>query len=265
MENAKTYTVGEVANAAHLTIRTLHHYDALGVLRPSFRSDAGYRRYTHADLERLQQILLYRELGFSLGQIREAMDDPGFDRRKALLVQRGQIASRAARLDAILGLIDKTIASQEKGAVMEKEELLGVFGDFDPGDYQDEVRERWGATGAYKESTRRTRRYTREDWERFKTQSAEINAEIAGLMDEGALPDDPRAMAVVERHRLLINTWFYPCSRETHLGLGQMYVTDARFEATYEKIRQGMAQYVCDAIAANAAHNEPSGGEASGP
>jgi MerR family transcriptional regulator, thiopeptide resistance regulator len=148
-------------------------------------------------------------------------------------------------------------------AVIDKEDLPGVFADFDPAEYEDEAKERWGATGAYQESAHRTNRYTREDWECFKARSAEVNAQIAGLMDEGVSPEDPRAMAAVECHRSLIDTWFYPCSHEMHAGLGQMCVSDPRFAATYEKIQAGMAQYVCDAIAANAAHNRPSVGEAS--
>ena len=136
---------------------------------------------------------------------------------------------------------------------MTKEEMFEVFGDFDPSEYEDEVKKRWGDTDAYKESARRAKRYTKEDWQRFKTESEEISNKIATLVDEGVTPGDPRAMGAVERHRLQIDRWFYPCSHEMHAELGRMYVADPRFAATYEKIRPGMAQYVCDAIAANAA------------
>lgn len=136
---------------------------------------------------------------------------------------------------------------------MTKEEMLEVFGDFDPSEYEDEVKERWGDTDAYKESARRAKRYTKEDWQRFKTESEEITNKIASLTDEDVAPDDPRAMDAVERHRLQIDRWFYPCSHEMHAELGKMYVADSRFTATYEKIRPGMAHYVRDAIAANAA------------
>jgi len=135
---------------------------------------------------------------------------------------------------------------------MSKEDLSGVFGDFDASEYEDEVRERWGETDAYKESMRRTALYTKGDWERFKAEAAEINAEIVALMQEGVPAEDPRAMDAVERARLQIEEWFYPCSREMHANLGMMYVADPRFTATYEKIHPGMAQYVCDATQANA-------------
>jgi len=140
---------------------------------------------------------------------------------------------------------------------MTKEEMFEVFGDFDPAEYEDEVRERWGDTEAYRESARRAARYTKTDWQRFKTESEEIDAAIVALMDEGVAPDDPRAMDAVDRHRDQIDRWFYPCSRQMHAALGRMYVADPRFTATYEKIRPGMAQYVCDATQANAKRGEP--------
>ncbi len=142
---------------------------------------------------------------------------------------------------------------------MSKEEMFEVFGDFDPAEHEGEARERWGDTDAYAESAKRTARYSKQDWVRFKAESEEINGAIASLMDEGVAPGDPRAMDAVERARLQIDEWFYPCSREMHAELGRMYVADPRFTATYEKIRPGMAQYVCDATAANLACGEQGG------
>jgi MerR family transcriptional regulator, thiopeptide resistance regulator len=244
--------IGEVAKLAHVSVRTLHHYDAVGLLRPSGRSEAGYRLYTAEDLERLQTVLLYKELGFGLGEIRDLLAEPGFDRREALRAQRAQLVRRSGRIDAMLALIDKTLAAMDEGIPMERNYLFEVFGDFDPAEHEAEAEERWGDTEAYKESARRTRRYTKDDWTRFKAESEAVNQAIAALMDDGVAADDPRAMDAVERHRLLIDTWFYPCSREMHEGLGRLYVADHRFTATYEKIHPGMAAYVRDATAANA-------------
>jgi len=243
--------IGEVAKLAHVSVRTLHHYDAVGLLRPSGRSEAGYRLYTAEDLERLQTVLLYKELGFGLGEIRDLLAEPGFDRREALRAQRAQLARRSARIDAMLAIIDKTLAAMDEGIPMKRDDLFDVLGDFDPAEHEAEAIERWGDAAAYKESTRRTRRYTKEDWGRFKTQSDAVNQAIAALIDGAVAADDPRAMDAVEQHRLLIDTWFYPCSREMHEELGRLYVADPRFTATYEKIRPGMAAYVRDAAAAN--------------
>lgn len=233
------YAVGDVAKLAHATVRTLHHYDEVGLLQPSGRSEAGYRLYTSADLERLQQVLLYKELGFPLEEIRDLMADPTFDRREALIAQRDLIAREVLRLEAMRGLIDKTLMSLEGGMVISTEELFEVFGDFDPSEYEDEARERWGETDAYKESVRRCKPCTKQAWERFMSESDEISSEIASLLDAGVTPDDPRAMDAAERHRLLIDRWFYPCSRATHAELAKMYVGDPRFAATYETVRAG--------------------------
>jgi MerR family transcriptional regulator, thiopeptide resistance regulator len=130
----------------------------------------------------------------------------------------------------------------------------GVNG-FDQSEYEKEVKERWGNTESCKESARRTKNYTEADWQRFKDESEEIGMAIALLMDDGVRPDDVLAIEAVDRHRLQIDKCFYPCSLETHAELGKMYVADPRFSATYEKIRSGMAQFVCDATAANLAQN----------
>jgi hypothetical protein len=140
----------------------------------------------------------------------------------------------------------------DEGIPMERSDMFEVFGDFDPAEHEAEAEARWGGTEAHEESARRTRRYTRDDWARFKAESDAVNGALKLLMDEGVAADDPRAKDAAERHRVLIDTWFYPCSHAMHAQLGRMYVQDARFTATYEKIRPGMAAYLRDAIGANA-------------
>ena len=139
---------------------------------------------------------------------------------------------------------------------MTNEEMFEVFGDFDPAAYEGEVKERRGDTDAYKESARRTRGCTKEDWRRFSDEDEAINGRIATLIDEGVAPEDPRTLDAVEQARLLIDRWFYPCSRKRHAELGEMYVSDPRFTAAYEKTRSGMATYMRAATAANAARGE---------
>lgn len=262
------HTVGDVARIAHVSVRTLHHYDRIGLVRPTERSASGYRLYSEDELVTLRQVLFFKELGFRLDTIRDMVHSPSFDRRVALEMQRGLLAEKLGRTRAMIDTIDRELGALERGTEMTTDEMFEVFGDFDPSEHEDEARERWGETGAYQESSRRTARYRREDWERFKTESDAINGEIASLMDEGVPSADPRAMDAVERHRLQIDEWFYPCSHEMHAGLGEMYVSDPRFTATYEKMRPGMARYVRDAIAANAARaadgvQHRSGGHAS--
>ena len=135
-----------------VTVRTLHHYDEIGLLAPSGRSEAGYRLYAYEDLARLQEILVWRALGFSLGEIQALLDDPAYDRIGALRRQRELVERDAERLGALRQALDHAIDAEEKGATMPEQ---AMFEGFDPAEYEDEVRERWGDTDAYRESTRR--------------------------------------------------------------------------------------------------------------
>jgi hypothetical protein len=175
-----------------------------------------------------------------------------FDRLAALELQREMLANKAARTRTLAAAVERAINAERIGVRMTTEEMFEVFGDFDPAEYEDEVKERWGHTDAYAESARRTAKYTKTDWERFKAESEQIGRDTAALMDAGVPADDPRAMDLAEAARLQIDTWFYPCSHEMHVNLAQMYIADPRFTATYEKIHEGMARYWHDAILANA-------------
>lgn len=246
-------TVGAAARLARVTVRTLHHYDEIGLLHPSERSAAGYRRYGASDLERLQLILFYRQLGFGLSDIGRIMRDPKFDRRTALLAQRELLARKAEQTRSMLGAIDVALAAIEKGMTMDRNEMFGAFGDFDPTQYEDEVKERWGQTDAYRESARRTGRYSKDDWKRLRAESEAIEADLASLLASGESATSEAAMDLAERHRLHIDRWFYPCSHEMQVGLAEMYTADDRFRKHYDDRAAGLAQYVHDAIVASAA------------
>jgi DNA-binding transcriptional MerR regulator len=250
------YTVGDVAEVARVTVRTLHHYDEIGLLRPTARSGSAYRLYSDADLARLQQILFYRDLGFALDDVARILRDPTFDRRRALTAQRALVAAKRQRLDAMLALIDKTLDALDNGTAMKPEEMFEVFGDFDPHAHDAEVRERWGETPEFAESARRTRRYTKDDWTAIKSEGAAIVEDFRKAFVAGARPHDREVRAIAERARLHIDRWFYPCSRQMHAGLGRMYVDDSRFAHHYEKHAAGLAQFVCDAIRANDGDDE---------
>ncbi len=246
------YTVGQVAEIAHVSVRTLHHYDEIGLLTPSRRSEAGYRLYTDEDLARLQRVLLYRELDFSLDEIAQVLAATDSDPLDALVAQRELVAAKIAHDKRLLALIDKTIAAMKGGFLLTKEEMFEVFGDFNPAEYEDEVKDRWGDTEAYAESARRTKRYTKQDWERLKAEQEEHGARMIALFDAGVAPTDERAADIAEEARLIIDRWFYPLSREMHVCLGEMYIADPRFKKTYDDMREGLAQWLCDAIKANA-------------
>ncbi|WP_163999799.1 MerR family transcriptional regulator [Pyxidicoccus caerfyrddinensis] len=245
-------TVSQVARLAKVSVRALHHYDEIGLLSPSERSEAGYRLYTQVDLQRLQQVLFFRELGFPLEEIRRILGDPSFDLRSALLMQRQLLSERSARLDALLGAVDSALDALEKGKTMDQEKMFEAFGDFDPTKYEAEVKERWGDTEAYKESARRTARYTKQDWQDMKAEQDRIGKAMAELLGAGRAPTEPAAMDLAEEARQHISKWFYPCSYAMHRALGEMYVSDPRFTENIDRARPGLAKFTRDAILANA-------------
>jgi MerR family transcriptional regulator, thiopeptide resistance regulator len=247
------YSVGQVAALAGVTVRTLHHYDEIGLLSPGERTGAGYRRYTEPDLDRLQRILFYRELGFSLEEIVTILDEPGAGPMTHLRRQHELLRRRIGRLQEMVAAVEKAMEAQTMGISLTPRERFEVFGDFDPDEYAQEAEERWGDTDAFEQSRRRTAAYTKEDWLRIKEEAGEVLRDFATAFDAGVPADDVRAMDVAERHREHIGRWFYDCSPEMHKGLGDMYVADPRFAANYERVAEGLAAYVRDALHANAA------------
>ena len=244
-------TVGEVARLAGVTVRTLHHYDKIGLVVPADRTESDYRLYGAGDIDRLQEVLFYRELGFALDEISDLLTKPDHDRPSVLTQQRALLRVKADRMMRMIGAIDAALASLEEGTAMTPEEKLEVFGDFDPTDYEKEAKERWGESDAYKQSSERTARYTKEDWAQLGEESDAINASFVRLMRAGIASDSDEAMDVAERHRAHITKWFYDCPEETHAGLGEMYIADARFTANIDKAGDGLAKYMSEAFAAN--------------
>lgn len=231
------WTVRVVAQLAGITIRTLHHYDEIGLLRPSQVNAAGYRLYVTSDLERLQQILFFKELGFGLDQIRQIIDDPGFDRQEALVQHRVMLLERQERLNRLIRSVDRTLDTIERGIPLSEKEL---FAGFDP--YAEEAKERWGQTEAYKESARRVKTYTKADWEAIKAEETAINQGLAALMDRE--PADPAVQEWIRRKHQHINDRFYTCSTAVFRGLGDLYVADERFAAVYEKVKPGLTAFM---------------------
>ena len=160
MTRSRTYQVKDVARLTGVSVRTLHHYDAIGLLVPSGRTAAGYRLYTDADLLRLQQILIGRELGLPLEEIRQSLDDPRFDRKAALLDQRQRLHERARQADAMIRAIDTALAALDGSVTTGEMTMADLFDGFDPSRYEAEARERWGGTRAFDEVAERTKRYT---------------------------------------------------------------------------------------------------------
>ncbi|WP_159945383.1 MULTISPECIES: MerR family transcriptional regulator [unclassified Nocardiopsis] len=250
------HTVGEVARLSGQTVRTLHHYDRIGLLVPAGRTRAGYRSYSDADLERLRQILTYRELGFGLDQIAALLDDPATDTRAHLTRQHRLVTARIARLREMAQALERLMEADTMRLNLTAAERLELFGDHDPDEYAEEVRQRWGRTEAYAPSQRRTAAYTKADWERINAEAEQIYRDLARAMEEGAAPDSTAAMDLAERHRAHITRWFYDCGTDIHRCLGRMYVDDERFTATIDAHAEGLSVFLREAFAANAARQE---------
>src|SRR3954453_20140548 len=247
--------VGEVAALTGVTVRTLHHYDRIGLLSPSERTTAGYRRYTPSDLDRLHQVLVYRELGFPLEEIATLLDDPGADPAEHLRRQHRLLRDRLEGNRAMVAAVEKEMEAQSMGMALTPEEKFELFGEGYSEDYEREAEERWGETEAWAQSRRRTAAYSKEDWVRIKAEAQDVEGRFAEALRSGVPADSQQAMDLAEEHRQHITRWFYDCPPEMHAGLGRMYVEDERFTAHYEQLAPGLAQYVSTAVQANAARS----------
>ncbi|OKH90401.1 MerR family transcriptional regulator [Streptomyces uncialis] len=247
-----SYSVGQVARITGVTVRTLHHYDGIGLLTPGGRSHAGHRRYDDADLDRLQQILFYRELGFPLEEVAVLLDDPRADPRAHLRRQHGLLTGRIERLRRMAAAVETAMEAHRMGIRLTPEEKFEVFGDFDPDAHAREAEERWGTTDAYRQSRRRTTAWTKDDWKDATVRFDAIHRRMADLLVAGTAADSGAAADVAEEHRRFISDRYYTCDPAMHAALGEMYVADERFTATYEAIEPGLAVYMRDAMRANA-------------
>ncbi|WP_281966381.1 MerR family transcriptional regulator [Serinicoccus marinus] len=255
MTDLQLLTVGQVAEEVGVSVRTLHHYDEIGLVVPSERSFAGYRLYTEEDLTRLQHVVVYRRLGFGLEEVAALLEQDA-DVLEHLRRQRSAITDRIGELTELVRSIDAAMESEMSGYQITREEQREIFGDnftdnFD--DYQAEAEQRWGDTDAWKQSSRRTKSYTKEQWEQIKVEQDQVNARFVELLEGGEPADSEAAMDAAEEARQQICRWFYDCPRGMHASIAQMYVDDPRFTKTYEDIAPGLAQFVRDAAVANAA------------
>lgn len=242
---ARGLWIGEAAKRTGVSVRTLRHYDDIGLLSPSGETDAGYRLYDVPAMRRLEQILYFRELGFELGEIREMMDHPAYDEREALRRKRELLEIKRRQLDAVISRIDDALA---EGAA----ELLEVMtmNDYEKTkkQYAEEVRQRWGSTDAYRESERREKGRTKEQGQAIADGMQDLMQVFADVRTLD--PADARAQALVERWQAYITAHFYPCTDEILAGLGRMYTADERFMQNIDRCGEGTADFMSRAIAA---------------
>jgi len=235
--------INEVAKLTGVTVRTLHHYDDIGLLHPSEVTEAGYRLYDEKALMTMQQILFFRELDFSLNQIKEIINNPAFDATSALNNHKALLIKKRERIDKLIELVEKTV----KGS------MDMSFKEFDMAEieamkekYASEVKEKWGTTSAYIESEKRTRHYDKAKWQEIQNTNNAIFGEFAANMNNR--PESPEVQRIVKRWQDFLSDNFYDCSKEMLKGLGQMYIADPRFTKNIDKQGEGLALFISEAI-----------------
>jgi MerR family transcriptional regulator, thiopeptide resistance regulator len=258
-----SYSVGQAAAFAGVTVRTLHHYDKAGLLSPSDRSHAGYRLYNEADLVRLQQILFYRELGFPLDEIAALFKDPQVNPLERLRARQRQLHEEIARLQRLAEVAERAIEVQRTGVPLTPEERFEVFGEiaFDLS-YATEAELKWAHSEGQREAMARADAHTKEDWRRLMGEAAAWRAELLAVFDEGEPSCGERAMDLAEEHRLHIARWFTSCPPDMHRRIADDFVADPRAFALVvppSQQRPGLAAYTREAVHANAARHAGDG------
>jgi DNA-binding transcriptional MerR regulator len=238
---AKEYTVCQLARLAGVSVRTLHHYDQIGLLQPGRRNQSGYRLYQPADLLRLQQILFFRELDLPLQQIKALLDDPDFDPLQALREHQKQLEKRAAQIAILLNTVEKTINQlMENTMELTDAELYEGFSKEQAERYDREARQIYGDE-RIEASLKRVRKLSKAEWEAVKQEGDEITRQMASLMEKPA--DDPLVQQAIARQW----TWlehFYPVTPEIFRGLGSLYTDNPEFTATYDRYQPGLATFM---------------------
>lgn len=249
MSNRNLYTVKEAAVLAGVSVRTLHHYDQIGLLTP--RRENSYRMYCKQDLEKLQQILFYRELGFPLKEIRAVFEDPHFSRRDALAEHRRKLRKRRIQINRLIKTIDYSIKEIDGGIKMTDKQLFSGF-DIDSvledqKKYEKEVDEKYDLALAA-ESRGRVGSYSKEKMGQVLKKGGDILGRIADFMESGSSNDSFEVQELVKEYQSYIDKSFYPCSLEIYRGLADLYMQDLRFTEYFEKTRKGLAVYMSEAM-----------------
>ena len=234
--------IKEFAEFTGVSVRTLHYYDEIGLLTPAFVDrSSGYRFYDENSLLRMQEILFYRELDFSLKSIKEILASPNYDKNKALKEQKNLLILKKERLERLISAID---------GAMKGENIMEAFDNSEFEKYQAEAKQKWGQMPAYKEYETKTKGYSKGKWNDLADGMDRIMAEFAVCMRNGEAPDAAPAQDLVNMLQNHISKNYYHCTDEILAGLGRMYVLDERFRNNIDRHGNGTAVFISKAIEA---------------
>ena len=249
------YLVKKLAEISGVSVRTLHLYDELGLLKPAYRGANGYRYYEKSQLLVLQQILLYRELGFELKQIKRLICKPGFDRMSALISHRRVLEQNLARTKKLIATVDKTIDYLKGTTSMSNQELFNGFSPEVQAKHEQEIVERFGepAKKHIAQSKARVKNWTKADWEKSAKAFASICQDLVKLMGQGAVADSAEVQAVIRRHYEWLNQFWTP-NRESYAGHGR-FIADSKLRGAFEEHHAKLPEFVREAIGVYAERN----------
>ena len=244
-------TVGAAAAHAGVTVRTLHHWDAIGLVSPSERTPGDYRLYTAADLIRIHRVLIYRELGLPLESIGELLDAPMSDTAASLRQQRAQLLEHVWRLHQMVAAVDRMIEAADAGILLSAKEQVAIFGhDWQPS-WVTGAHDRWGHTPQWAQYAERAAGRTAQDWQQIADSVKTLDHDLAAAKRAGVEPGTEQANALAQRHRASINAYFH-CTASMHVCLGKTYATNPDYAAYYEAIEPGLSSWLREIIDANA-------------
>ena len=233
--------IKDFAELCSVSVRTLHYYDEIELLKPSLTDEwTGYRYYNEDSLMRMQEIMFYRELDFSLKSIKEILSSPDYDKREALKEQKKLLIMKKERLERLISSID----SAEKGKI-----IMKAFDNSEFEKYKNEAKERWGSTDAYKEHKEKTKNYSKGDFDALGDGMDMIMCEFSLCMKKDLAPGSEEAQSLVKKLQDYITANFYTCTKEILAGLGQMYVLDERFRNNIDRHGNGTARFISEAVA----------------
>jgi DNA-binding transcriptional MerR regulator len=241
------YSVNQLATLAGVSVRTLHYYDEVGLLKPSRIKHNDYRQYDEVELLRLQQIMFFRELDFSLEQIKKILSAPSFEIQTALEEQKKLIKIKRHRLDRLIATIDKTIKKINHEIIMEDQELYGNFSKSEMDKYAQEAKDRWGHTDVFKQSQERVKKMGRAGLAKVMKEASELTQEIAGAMKADPDPKSEAVQKLIGKHYEGLRAFYEP-NLSMYAGMAKMYVSDPRFKANYEKVATGLAEFMRDGM-----------------
>lgn len=239
--------IREFAKLTGVSVRTLHFYDEIGLLKPSSVDEQnGYRFYDEYALTRMQEILFYRELDFPLKEIRMILSSPEYDKRNALKEQKHLLTLKKERVERLILALDSAM----KGEIVDMNVFDNSEFEAKREEYAKEAKDKWGDTSTYKESTEKTADYSAEKWKQVNFAMDERIAEFADCKRKGFTPDSKEAQALAKKWQEFITENYYTCTKEILAGLGEMYVADERFRKNIDRHGDGTAQFMSDAIKA---------------